>query len=205
MDTTVFTMFSLLGSLAMGGIIGGIAATIACRNAQPVFAVIGFIGCMYITLLGGLLLGLPSLLFFALFSWLQGRSEGSVSPSVSASRDTSGGGRRWVVISMFLGIFLLAVVGLFGFAMALKKTPEESYLTAAKRIVNGLDLNSEGKSVISKGEMREFRSLDGRIIKAQIMSFDGEIVEIVREDGRLFRSSISSYSKEDQKYIRSFN
>ncbi|MEM9480960.1 MAG: hypothetical protein AAGA58_14995 [Verrucomicrobiota bacterium] len=51
-------------------------------------------------------------------------------------------------------------------------------------------------------EFREFKSKDGKVITAKLVSFENGIVEVERKDGKRFRSKIEIYSPEDQLYIR---
>ncbi len=211
MESSEFVVGSIFGAIMCGIVLGIFAAKIAIRNGQQGFAVISFIGCFAMGAMGGIGAGLPALILFGFLSWIMG---GISEPSYSPARATEGNRSGWNVYGIAFGIIFgfafIVISATAGVIIHEERRPDEPLLAASIRLWDEhvgrpMALSSEpSKRKLSEAKKRKFKSSDGRVINAHLISFDGEIVEIIREDGRPFRSSISGYSKEDQTYIRTF-
>ena len=211
MDSSAFQIGQIFGALfgatVVACVLGGSAAVIAQRNGQTGFAVISFLACFSAGWIGGLILGVPVFLLFAGFSWvLEGFSESHQSSGKQVKGERSPV-LFWGVIFGLLVVVFCSAAGAFIFG---RKAPGEPFRDASIRMVKEMivkeesESSSQPKRLISETKMRTFESSDGRIMMAHLISFDGEMVEIVREDGRPFSTSISLFSEKDQNYIRSF-
>ena len=213
MEISAYEVGYIGGAIIAGLISGILAVVIALKNRQPGLAIIGFMGCIWTGYMWGLPGGLVALAFFGMFSWLMKTFDEPDKPSTEPLKSSKPPGKIsgvWIAIASVFGFVIIVVFSVIGVITYEKRESGEPFLAASVRLVrefkNGERNESSApvKRVLSEARMREFQSSDGRLIKARLISFDGETVEIVREDGKPFRSSISRYSSDDQSYIRSF-